>query len=407
MVSLRIALRYLFSRKSHNAVNVISVISMAGVAVATAAIVCVLSVFNGFTNLAYSHLSLIDPQLKVTPRSGKVIERADSLCSLLSKNPSVSLALPSITEQALAIYGERQMPVTVMGVPEEFTRMVDVEKAVIDGQWILYDSLTHTGCAVISVGAAITLGARPGYDALLALYVPRRVGRISQSNPMASFRSDSLWVSGVFEVTQSDYDNSLLFVSLDNARRLLDYTTQASAINIRLHPGANLDIVKQSVSNILGQQYIVANRLEQQQNSFRMIKIEKWISFLMLAFILVIASFNVISTLSMIIIEKRDNMSTLRALGATSMQISGIFFWEGCMISLVGGVSGLLLGVILVLAQQWGGFIKLSANPDQLAVTEYPVQLAAGDLLSVLLLVMVVGMVIGAIAYRASRSKVS
>lgn len=405
MVSLRIALRYLFSRKSHNAVHVISVISMAGVAVATAAIVCVLSVFNGFSDLAYSHLSLIDPQLKIVPVQGKVIERADSLCTLVRNIDKVKIAAPAISEQALAIYGERQMPVTLMGVPDCYPQIVDVENALIDGCWMLNDTLTGQPCAVMSVGSAISLGARPGYDELLALYVPRRVGRISQANPMASFRSDSLWVAGVFEVGQSDYDNSLVFISLSGARQLLEFTTEASSVNIRLRENVDVDEAQRDISEAVGPQYKVANRLEQQQNSFRMIKVEKWISFLMLAFILIIASFNVVSTLSMLIIEKRDNMATLRALGAVPSQISGIFFFEGWLISIVGGLSGILLGVVLVAAQQWGGFIKLSADPNQLSVTEYPVHLMATDLLWVLLLVVAVGLVIGAIAYRASRSR--
>lgn len=405
MVSLRIAVRYLFSKKSNNAVNVISVISMAGVAVATAAIICVLSVFNGFSDLAYKNLSLIDPELKITSVRGKVIEHADSLSDSIAKIPGVAMALPTLTEQTLAIYGDRQTPVMIKGVPPRFSEMVNVRNSIIDGQWTLQDSLSFTGCTVMSVGTAITLGARPGYDALLALYVPRRVGRISQANPMASFRSDSLWVSGVFEVTQGDYDNSLVFVPLSHARMLLDYTTQASAIEIKVDSTYSIEQLKNSLYSLLGPDYKVANRIEQQQNSFRMIKIEKWISFLMLAFILIIASFNVVSTLSMLIIEKRDNMATLRALGAAPRQISGIFFCEGWLISLVGGIIGILLGIILVLAQQWGGFIKLSANPDQLAVTEYPVRLGAGDILSTMALIIVVGLVIGFIAARASNSK--
>lgn len=406
MVSLRIALRYLLSRKSHNAVHLISVISMAGVAVATAAIVCVLSVFNGFSDLAYSHLSLIDPQLKVTPVEGKVIEGADSLSSRLCALPQVKIAAPAVCEQALAIYGERQIPVTVMGVSDSYPQIVDVENALIDGAWMLEDTLTTKGCGVMSVGAAISLGARPGYDELLALYLPRRVGRISQANPMASFRSDSLWVAGVFEVGQSDYDNALVFMSLSGARELLEFTTEASSINIRLEENVDVESAKHEIAAAVGPQYKVSDRLEQQQNSFRMISIEKWISFLMLAFILIIASFNVVSTLSMLIIEKRDNMATLRALGASPSQISGIFFFEGWLISLVGGVSGLLLGVLFVVAQQWGGFIKLSADPSQLSVTEYPVHLVATDLVWVLLLVVAVGLVIGGIAYRASRPEV-
>lgn len=403
MITLRIALRYLFAKKSHNAVNVISLISVAGVAVATAAIVCVLSVFNGFSDLAYSQLSMIDPELKLLPKQGKTIESADVIAKKIEGINGVRMALPTLNEQALAIYGERQLPVTLQGVTPDYNNLVTIDSIMIDGHFTLYDSLTSSSCAVLSVGSAISLGARPGYEAPLMLFVPKRTGRISQANPMASFRSDSLWVAGVYEVTQGNHDASTVMIPINNLRRMLDYTTEASSIDIALIPGTDTERVARDIKDVTGDSYIVADRMMQQENSFRMIKIEKWITFLMLAFILIIASFNVISTLSMLIIEKHDNMDTLRALGATSQQISRIFLWEGWLISLIGGISGILLGVICVLAQQWFGIIKLSADPAQLAVIEYPVRLQLLDLLCVTALVALVGYIIGLAASRFSR----
>ncbi len=403
MVSLRISLRYLFSKKRHNAVNVISVISIAGVAVATAAIVCVLSVFNGFSDLAYSHISLIDPELKITPKKGKTLNNADSLAILIKSVPGVAQAMPTVTEQALAIYGERQQPVTIKGVPDDFNKLVDIENTLIDGKFLLKDSVSLTGCAVMSVGSAIYLGARPGYDALLAVFVPRRQRKISQANPMASFRSDSLFVTGVYEVSQSNYDASMIIVPLETVRKLLDYSSQATAVEVSVNPDCSIDKVRDDILATAGGNYNVADRMMQQENAFRMIKIEKWISFLMLAFILVIASFNVVSTLSMLVIEKKDNMRTLSALGATSRQISSIFLWEGWLISLIGGISGIVSGIVLVLVQQYGGFIKLSADSSQLSVDIYPVRLESADIIAVTILIAITGLAIGFIASRFSR----
>lgn len=395
MVSLRIALRYLFSKKSHNAVNVISIISMAGVAVATIAIVCVLSVFNGFSDLAYSRMSRIDPQVKVVPTHGKIIEQADSLADVISAISQVRRAAATIEEQALAIYEQRQMPVTMKGVPDDYSSITDISSTIIDGQFILTD--TEHDYAVLSVGPAINLGANLSYFDVLALYVPRRIGRINPANPMAAFCCDSLIVSGVYQVNENDRDASMVVVPISVARDLLEYTTQASAIEIALADGIDDKDAIKAIQAQVGPDYRVMNRLEQEQQSFRMIAIEKWITFVMLSFILVIASFNVISTLSMLIIEKSDNMATLRALGAAPSLIRSIFVCEGWLISLVGGVAGILLGVALCLAQQWGGFIKLAGDPSKLSVTSYPVRVDLGDLTLVFLLIIVVGLVIGAI----------
>lgn len=392
MLTLRIALRYLFSKKSHNAVNVISVISMAGVAVATMAMVCVLSVFNGFADLAYGRLSMVDPQIKIEPVSGKVIANGDSIAGIVSSLPSVAKAVATVSDQALAMFGNRQMAVTIHGVPEGYAGVTDVERAVIDGMYMLDDG--ERRYATLSVGVAIRLGVRPGMEREMALYVPRRVGNINPANPMAAFRADSLTVAAVYEVEESDHDASTVLVPVEVARNLLDYTTESSAVEVALIPGADEKQAIEELRSLLGPDFVVKNRLEQESSSFKMISVEKWITFVMLAFILVIASFNVISTLSMLIIEKSDNMSTLRSLGATAAMVRGIFMWEGWLVSMVGGLSGIVLGVVLCLAQQYGGFIKLGGDPSQLSISEYPVRVAFPDLLAVIAVVVVVGLVI-------------
>lgn len=400
MVTLRIALRYLFSRKSHTAVNIISQISVAGVAVATAAIVCVLSVFNGFTSLTSSRLSQIDPQLRVEPTAGKIIACADSMAAVVAKIEGVTTVKEVVEERALAIYAGRQLPVTIKGIPDGYNELAKIEPLLIDGEFTLGDG--DYPCATLSVGAAVALGAHPGYYDMLGLYTPRRVGRINPALPMSAFRADTLIVAGVYELEQSEYDTDRIIVPLATARRLLDYTDEATALELALAPGADEAATAAAIAARLGDGYRVKNRLQQQENSFRMIAVEKWITFAMLAFILAVASFNVITTMSMLIIEKKSNIATLSALGATPSMVSRIFMLEGWLISLLGGAIGVVLGVALVLAQQYGGFIRLSGDPSQLSVTAYPVELQLPDLAAVMLLVAAIGLLIGLVASRFS-----
>ena len=400
MVALRIAVRYLLSRKRHNAVNVISRISVAGVAVATAAIICVLSVFNGFSRLAMSRLSTVDPDIRIVPAAGKTFANGDSLAAALAVLPQFEAAAPVIEEHALAIYAGRQMPVNIKGVPDDYAAVTDIDSTVIDGEFTL--ATEYFPCAAISVGTAVSLDARPGFYEALCVYTPRRLGKINPANPMAAFRGDTLLVAAVYEVQQADYDTDRAIVPLATARKLLDYTTEATAVELRAARGVSPDEAFTAASEAVGAAGIVQTRLMQQGESFRMIAVEKWITFLMLVFILLIACFNVISTMSMLVIEKKDNIATLRALGATPTMVSSIFLWEGWLIALVGGFAGIILGIVLCLAQQWGGFIKLAGDPSQLSITSYPVHLQGSDILVVALLVAVVGLLIGLIASRFS-----
>lgn len=403
MLPLRIALRYLFARKSHNAVNIISIVAVAGVAVATLATVCVLSVFNGFADLAAGRMSLIDPDLKAVPAEGKTVAAADSSAATLRSVPSVATASVTLEDQALAIKQGLQIPLTLKGVDEEYEKVCAIDSAVIDGVFATEDPYGYPAMA-LSVGAAIELAAHPDMFNPVAIYAPRRRGRISQANAMNAFRTDSILVAGVWQVEQTDYDAAYAVTSIDRARRLFDYTSgEGSAIEIALAPGAYVAAARDSVASLLGSDWRVLTRAEQQSESFRMIAVEKWITFLMLAFILVIASFNVISTLSMLIIEKRDDMTTLRALGATPGSISSIFFWEGWLISMLGGLAGIILGILLCLAQQTFGLIRLNGDPTRLTVSAYPVAVEAPDILIVALLTAAVGAVAGLIAARLSR----
>lgn len=405
MFPLRIAIRYLFSKKTHNAVNIISLISLAGVAVATMAIVCVLSVFNGFSDLSATHLSILDPDLKITPVEGKSISSVDSVMSEIKNIEDVDIVIPTIEEQALAIFGERQMPVMIKGVPDEYEYTTNLKSIIIDGDFYLIDSVASY--ATLSVGAAIGLGATPNIYRYLGIYMPKRKGRVNVANPMTAFRSDSLIVAGVYQVEQAEYDADMVILPFKNAARLLDYNNEATAIEVKLLPSAKVSVAMEKIQNHLGDKFVVKDRLRQQEQSFRMIEIEKWITFLMLAFILIIASFNIISTLSMLVIEKSDNIRTLHSLGASHSMISRIFLLEGWLISVVGGIAGIILGVILTLAQQWGGFIKLSGDPSALSIDSYPVRLDVMDLIVVMGLVIVIGFFTAQITALFTRNKLS
>ena len=392
-----IALRYLFSPKRHNAVNVISMISVAGIAVATTALIVVLSVFNGFSDLAMRQLSRIDPPLAIFPDTGKVIENADSLAKAITEQFAGIKASTILKEQALASTGGHQMTVNVMGVSPDFVQNADIKAITIDGSTQISDVAPYT--ALSSVGVAINLDIRPNDGKWMMLFVPRRVGKISTAVPESSFRSDTVYISGVWQVQQEMYDTDVIMVDIDVARSLLDYETEASAIYIYPDNGYT-DNLQSAIQAIIPKGLTVKNRLEQQADSFKMISIEKWITFLMLAFILIIASFNIISTMSMLIIEKQDNTTTLRSLGASQPMIRSIYAIQGLLISIGGGIIGLILGVILVGLQQQFGLISLgtSSMTGSLSIDSYPVALKLSDIAIVALSIFLVGLATAIIA---------
>ena len=386
---LHIALRYLRSKKSHSAVNIISIVSVCGVIVATAAIVCVLSVFNGFSKLIHSKLSMLDADIAITATLGKTIADADSVAAVARGVAGVEMALPVVEDNALAMFFNYQMPVTLKGVPNGYDSLTNIRGTIIDGKYLLDDGISQY--SVIAIGPALSLNVRPDYLKMVRLYTPRRRGNINLANPATALRSDSVFVSGVFQIEQNKYDRNTMFVSIEMARRLFDYTTQATAVELRLAPGANEPAVMAALTDALGEQYVVKNRLMQQAEAFRMVNIEKWVTFLLLGFILVIATFNVIGALSLLIIEKTDSIDTFRNLGASNKLISRIFVMEGWVISLTGTVLGIALGLVLCLLQEHFGLIEMQGNAATLIITAYPVAVQWTDVLVVLALSVAVG----------------
>lgn len=421
MLSLRIALRYLLSRKSHGAVNVISAVSMAGVAVAAAAMIIVLSVFNGFSQLVERKTSSFNPPLLVTRADGTLIADADSLAAALRQIPGVAIASPLIDEQAFAIASGAQMPVNMRALTPEAIAGSHLRSILVDGS--LPDTTHLSGnsdsasvsafpAAILSVGAAMGLNARPQSSSLarqglsdtsFTLCEPARRGRINPGNPAGAFRSDTLSVTAVFQVEQEEQDRDMLIVPLATARDLLDFTTEATAV--ALYPASDtpgaVSALKSSVQSAIPAGYNVLDRAAQEAGAYRMIAIEKWITFLMLLFILAVASFNIISTLSLMVVEKQKNMAVIAAMGGTRTLIGRVFANQGWLITLLGGLSGLLLGALLTLGQQHFGWIRLtSQNPALMAVDSYPVALHPSDLLIILAAIILTSLLISLIAYR-------
>ncbi|MCH5327193.1 MAG: ABC transporter permease [Duncaniella sp.] len=409
MLPLRIALRYLFAKKSHTAVNVISMISMAGIAVAAMAMVCVLSVFNGFTDLASARLSAIDPDIRISPRQSKVIAAADSIAAALARIEGVGAAAPVLQQKALAIAGDAQLPVTVKGVPGGYPAITSLPSLLIDGVMIDASDTTYAAegypgpFALLSIGAAINTGARPSLETPFQLTVPRRTGHINPALPMAAFVTDTLYVSGVYQTNQSEYDEDLVYIPLDVARRLFDYPDEATSIEIAFSAEADPLTTTSEIHKILGNEdFVIADRLMQQEASFRMIQIEKWITFAMLLFVLVMASFNILSTMSMLIIEKEDNMRILAALGATQRMVRRIFLCEGMLIALIGGAIGIVTGIALCLVQQRFGLISLGGDHTHMSVIVYPCRLAVTDLLITCGVVAAIGFISGVVSSRSA-----
>ncbi len=388
MLTLRIALRYLFAKKSHRAVNVISAISTAGVAVATMAIMIVLSVFNGFTELSERNLSNVDPDLQLQPVRGKVFAGADSLATAISGVSGVSSASPVIEERAMLISGHAQLPVVFKAVADNYSDVLSIDSLIIDGVYL--NAVDTTDCTQISVGVANRTGLRPGYGVMADIYVPRREGRINPANPLAAFISRPVMISAVFQTDRAEIDNDRVIIPLSLARQLLDYDTEASAIDISVDQGADVSEVAARISDMAGDSFVVLDRRMQQEEAFRMIEIEKWVTFMMLIFILLIASFNILSTLSLMVVEKRGDSEIFRALGATSSFVRSIFIRQGFMITVFGGFAGIALGIVLSLLQEHFGLIKLAGDPAALTIQVYPVAVSSADILVVALAVLAV-----------------
>lgn len=385
-----IARRYLFSKKSHNAINVISAISVCGVALATLALVCTLSVFNGFQDLVASFFTAFDPELRITTVRGKVFDGQDPRVFALKQLPEVEVWSQSLEDKAMVQYQGRQAMAVIKGVEDNFDRLTPIDSILFGrGNLLLHDEVADYAIPGIQLLSALGSGIR--FLDPLEVYAPRRGAKVNLANPSTAFVSGNLFSSGlVFAVNQEKYDAAYILTSLDFARRLFQYDTEVSAINLRLKPGEDIDAVKKKIQKQLGEDFRVEDRYEQQADTYRIMRVEKLISYLFLTFILIIACFNVIGSLSMLIIDKRDDVVTLRNLGASDSQIVRIFLFEGRMISFIGAFVGVALGLLLCWLQQEFGFIRLGSS-GSFVVDAYPVSVEVADVVVVFVTVLLVG----------------
>ncbi|MCQ2113457.1 MAG: FtsX-like permease family protein [Bacteroidaceae bacterium] len=397
-----IARRYLISKKSHNAINWVSGISVVGVAITTMALVVTLSVFNGFHDMVATFFTTLDPDLKITPTNGKFMRADDTLLQDIRKIEGVEGVYESIEDQALLIYGQNQKVVRLRGVDDKFQQLTKIDSIIYgEGDFKLWDTqldieksiselvYTQVPCATLGIGVADDLGTGVNFVLPLNVFVPDHNGQIDITDPTSGFSQATLYPSGVlFNVKQQKYDKNYIIVPIDFARDLFGQKGMISALNIKVK---NVKNVKSKIESILGSKYKVSDLYEQQEDVFRIMKVEKLMAYIFLTFILIIACFNIISSLSMLIIDKKDDIVTLRSLGANDRQISNIFLFEGRLISILGAVIGICIGVLLCRLQETYGIVALGKSSGNFVVDAYPVSVHGLDIVLIFVTVVAVG----------------
>ena len=384
-----IAWRYLFSKKGHNAINIVSGISAAAVTVVTAAMICVLSVMNGFGALVERMFSEFDPVLMVVPIEGQTL-RTDTLpiVSLYAREDIEAISM-QLEQTALVRYKDHQMPVRVMGVDSLFTHTAHIDSIITDGVYSVWDGAFDR--AVLGRGVAAQIGINAHFTGALHLYAPKRTGRINMLRPDQSLNHEHAFIAGTFAVNQIEYDDQLMLVSLPLAQRLFEYDEHtATALRITPKDKSKITNYKSQISKILGPGYKILDRYEQQADFFRILRIEKLLTIVLLVFILLIASFNIIGSLSMLIIDKSEDIRILSHLGADEPTIRRIFLLEGWFISALGTLAGLIIGVLLCLGQQHYGWLSLGTGAEYI-ISAYPVQVQMTDILLVGMIVLALG----------------
>ena len=385
---LYIAKRYLFSKKKHNAINIISAISVCGVALVTLALVCTLSVFNGFHEMVEGLFTAFDPQLKITAKQGTTFSPQDERIVKAVGLPEVEMVAQTIEENAMVQYKDKQLMVTIKGVEDCFTQLTDFNDILYGrSEFLLQEEGVEYG--ILGMGVASTLGTGLQFVDPLPVIAPKQHVRVNIANPGAAFARDYLHSPGtVFLVNQEKYDSRYILTSLTFARQLFGYQNEVTAMEVKLKAGVNENRVQSQMEEMLGNDFLVQNRFEQQADVFRIMEIEKLISYLFLTFILIIATFNVIGSLSMLIVDKREDAQTLRNLGASNQLIERIFILEGWLIAAYGALIGIVIGIVLCLIQHHFGIITLGNN---FIVEAYPVSVHFTDILLIFITVLVVG----------------
>lgn len=385
-LSLYIAKRYLFAKKSRNAINVISSISVAGVTVGTMALVIVLSVFNGLEALVRSIFNTFDPDLKITPATGKTFIPDSARLTLLSNVNGIACYSLCLEENALLKYGDKQYVAAIKGVDENYARVTGIDSSMWDGEFTLR-SAQGRPYAIPGIGIANYLGMRVNFITPLNIYVPKRTGS-AELNPEDAFERNYIFPSGIYQVEQ-EFDSKYVFIPIDFARELLEYGSEITSLEIKFENGARESSVQKDVTRIFNSNFIVQNKYEQQEIFYKVMRSERLAIFFILTLILIIASFSIIGSLTMLIIEKERDIEILRSLGADNTLIRKIFIFEGWLISIIGTFAGIVFGFAVCWIQQNFGIVRLQS--DSLIMDAYPVVMKIRDFIIVPVTVLLIG----------------
>jgi lipoprotein-releasing system permease protein len=387
-VALKIAWRYLFAKKRFNAIHVITRISSIAVGVVTAAMICVLSVMNGFGVMVENTFSQFDPELRITATNGKSFHVSPAMKDSIMAIPEVNLISESIEEIALVEFEGKQMPVQLMGVDSTFNSLTSISQLITDGKYQVYDGAFDR--AVLGQQLAWKLGIGAHFSSGIKVYAPKRFAKVNMVRQDVNFNTETCFIAGTFAVNQQKYDESTMLVDIDLTRRLLEFdSTEVSALLIST---SNTEKAQEAIKQVLGDGYNVHNRYEQQKTFYDVLNVEKLLTTILLAFILLIATFNSIGALSMLIIDKKDDIHTLSCLGASDQLIRRIFLLEGWIVNAIGAICGIIIGVILCLIQQHYGIIKLG-NGSEYIISAYPVVVQAWDIVLVTATVLILSLI--------------
>jgi lipoprotein-releasing system permease protein len=387
MNSLLFSKRYLFSRKSRNAINIITLITSAGFAVCTAAMIIILSALNGFVSLVVALYSTFDADIKITPVQGKVIHTQNAIFNTIKNMEGIAFYNEVLEENVLLKYNDKQTIATIKAVSNNFVQATHLDTMLIQGSMILND--TSSFCTIGSgIAAKLNVNIENEFSPI-QVYVPKRE-QFDPLNPESSFNSKSTYPSGIFGI-QQEIDEKYILVSLQFAREILEYTDEASAIEIITKPGTNTEDLINKIKEATGNSFNVESRAQQHASLYKLMKIEKWVAFLILAFVLLIVSFNLIGSLLMIVIEKKKDFSILNALGMPIKNIRNIIIGEGFLIASLGSIIGIGFGVAICLAQKHYGFVKLGGKGATFVVDSYPIVVLAYDVFITFIVAMVIG----------------
>ena len=386
---LKIAWRYLFAKKQFNAIHVITAISSIAVGVVTAAMICVLSVMNGFGTLVEDMFSQFDPDMRITATTGKSFSISQEQKDRLTALPSIDLISETISETALIEFNDKQTPIQIMGVDSAFAKITQIENIITDGSYEVYDGAFDRAVLGQILAWKIGIGAR--FVQSIQIYAPKREGKVNMLRPDMNFNRETCFISGIFSVNQQKYDESLMLVDIGLTRRLLEYSdNEITALEVSISDGYNTSKAKREIQEVLGEGYTLQDRYEQQEDFFRILRVEKLLTTLLLVFILLIATFNGIGCLSMLIIDKQKDIQTLSHLGASDNMIRKVFLLEGWLVNTIGALGGFVVGLGICLLQEHFGLLKLG-NGEEYVISSYPVAVQGWDIVVVALMVLLLG----------------